>query len=261
VSRRHPFLALPTPHAIAHRGGAAGGLENSMSAFDRAVALGYRYLETDVHATADGVLLAFHDATLDRVTDGRGRVRDLPYDHVRRARIGGSEPIPLLEDLLGTWPDIRVNIDVKHLSAVGPLAQVLRRTRALDRVCVAAFSDRRIAAARRALGPALATSLGPIGVAALRAASMGRLPLGALHRAALPRRRADCVQVPVHAGPLRLITRRFVDAAHRVGWPVHAWTVDDPAQMHALLDLGVDGIVTDDVVGLREVLIARGSWR
>ncbi len=252
--RRHPFLDLPIPHAIAHRGGAAAGLENSMAAFGRAIDLGYRYLETDVHATADGVLLAFHDSTLDRVTDGRGRVRDLPYDVVRRARIGGREPIPLLEDLLGCWPGIRVNIDVKHRSAVGPLAQVLRRTQALPRVCVAAFSDRRVALVRRALGPGVATSLGPVAVATLRAAAGGWLP-----QRAVPRR-ADCVQVPMSAGRLAVVTGRFVDTAHALGYPVHVWTVDDGAQMHALLDLGVDGIVTDDLEGLRDVLVARGSW-
>jgi glycerophosphoryl diester phosphodiesterase len=107
VAQRYPFLEHDGPLAFAHRGGAAGGLENSMAAFGRAVDLGYRYLETDVHATADGVLLAFHDSTLDRLTDRRGRVARLPWSEVSRARIGGVEPIPLLEDLLEAWPDIR----------------------------------------------------------------------------------------------------------------------------------------------------------
>ena len=129
---------------MAHRGGAHlpgnEGLENSLVAFANAVSLGYRYLETDVHATADGVLLAFHDHHLDRVTDGRGRVGDLPWNVVRRARIGGREPIPTLEELLGAFPDARVNVDVKHRSAVGPLIDAVRRTDAIERVCVASFS-------------------------------------------------------------------------------------------------------------------------
>jgi glycerophosphoryl diester phosphodiesterase len=242
---RHPFLDGDGPIAVAHRGGAAGGLENSMAAFARAVDLGYRYLETDVHATVDGVLLAFHDKTLDRVTDRRGRVADLPYATVRQARIGGVEPIPLLEDLLGTWPSVRVNIDVKDGRAVGPLCQVLRRTGALDRVCVAAFSDRRVALVRRALGPRVATALGPRAVAALRAVALGRLP------ERFAPRQGVCAQVPERAGPLAVVTSAFVDTAHRFGFAVHVWTVDEPTAMRRLLDLGVDGIMTDELETLR----------
>src|SRR5690606_8491342 len=100
--------------AFAHRGNAAHCPENTMRAFESAVRLGYRYLETDVHVTRDGVLLAFHDHVLDRVTDRTGRIGALTWSEVRQARVGGLEPIPLLEDVLGTWPEVRVNIDPKH---------------------------------------------------------------------------------------------------------------------------------------------------
>ncbi len=249
-----PFLEHDGPIAFAHRGGAAGGAENSLAAFARAVGLGYRYLETDVHATSDGVVLAFHDRTLDRVTDAVGRVAELPWRAVARARIGGREPIPLLEDLLGSWPDVRVNIDVKHPSAVGPLAEVVRRTRAIDRVCVASFSERRLAAVRRLLGPALCTSLGPRGVALLRAASTSRAA------ALLAPRDVPCAQVPDRLGPLRVVTPALLRVAHARGQRVHVWTVDEAADMHRLLDLGVDGIMTDRLDTLREVLLARGAW-
>ena len=96
-----------------------------MAAFAAAVDLGYRYVETDVHATRDGVPVAFHDATLDRVTDGSGAIADLSWDQVRRARIAGVEPVPSLADLLGTWPDLRVNIDLKAASAIGPTTEVI----------------------------------------------------------------------------------------------------------------------------------------
>ena len=250
----YAFLDHPGPIPFAHRGGAAGGLENTLAAFSRAVELGYRYLETDVHATADGVLLAFHDRTLDRVTDLVGRVAELPWTVVRRARIGGREPIPLLEDLLAAWPDVRVNVDVKHPSAVEPLVRAIRRTGAADRVCVASFSERRLAAVRRELGPGLCTSLGPRGVALLRAAAAHRLA------AALARPGVPCAQVPDRLGPVRVVTPGLVRLAHARGQRVHVWTVDAAADMHRLLDLGVDGIMTDRIDVLRDVLVARGSW-
>jgi len=254
TARRYPFLDHDGPIAFAHRGGAAGGIENSMSAFQRAVDLGYRYLETDVNATADGVLLAFHDRKLDRVTDRAGRIAELSYAEVAGARLGGVEPIPLLEDLFGTWPDIRINVDVKDWRAIGPLAEVIRRTAAVDRVCVGAFSDRRVRAARAALGPALCTSVGPREVVRLRAASYG----GWLRRVAP--QGIPCVQVPTVAARLALVDERFVATAHALGMHVHVWTINDPDEMRRVLDLGVDGVMTDRLEVLREVLAARGAW-
>ncbi|MER7368635.1 glycerophosphodiester phosphodiesterase family protein [Nonomuraea wenchangensis] len=258
MSRRYPFLDHPGPLAFAHRGGAAEGAENSAAAFERAVGLGYTYLETDAHATADGVLLAFHDHTLDRVTDQRGRISELPYRAVRRARIAGVHEIPLMEDLLGTWPEARFNIDVKEAAAIAPLAEAVRRTNAYDRVCLTSFSDERLVLAKAAMGRDVCSALGPRGVAALRAAATtsgyGRL-LTRLSRAGVP-----CAQVPVGFRGLRVTTDRLIRTAHAIGMQVHVWTVNDPARMERLLDLGVDGIMTDNVTGLREVLTRRDQW-
>jgi glycerophosphoryl diester phosphodiesterase len=248
------FLDHPGPIPFAHRGGAADGLENSLVAFSRAIDLGYRYLETDVHATSDGVLLAFHDHLLDRVTDRGGLVARLPWREVRRARIGGREPIPTLADLLGSWPDVRVNVDVKESGSVAPLVEVIRRTGAIDRVCVASFSARRVAAVRRALGPRLCTAFAPPAVGLLRLAATHRLAT------ALAPRQAACAQVPDRVGPLRVVTPRFVALAHDRGLPVHVWTVDDAAEMARLLALGVDGLMTDQLSTLRDVLTQRGQW-
>ncbi len=223
-----------------------------MAAFERAVALGYRYLETDVRVTADGVALAFHDATLDRVTDRTGRIADLPWSSVREARIGGREPLPRLIDLLAAWPDTYVNLDVKADRSVGPAVDAIRHTGVLHRVCVGAFSTRRISAVRRALGPQLCTSLGP------RAAMRLKLPGPRSRRPALAGR---CAQVPARIGRRAFVDAAYVAAAHALGLPVHAWTVNDPAEMTRLLDLGVDGIMTDRADVLRSLLVTRGQWQ
>jgi glycerophosphoryl diester phosphodiesterase len=223
-----------------------------MPAFEHAVRLGYRYIETDVHVTADGVLLAFHDDVLDRVTDRHGRIDALPWSVVQEAKVGGREPIPRLEDLLGTFPDVRVNIDPKHDGAVVALVDVLTRCNAIDRVCIGAFSDRRLSRVRALLGPAVCTSLGPRGIARLRSASFG-VPVG--------RFSAPCAQVPTSAKGVTLVDPRFVDEAHARGIQIHVWTIDRRDEMTRLLDLGVDGIRTDRPAVLREVLESRGQWQ
>src|SRR5215472_426032 len=162
------FLDAPGPLAFAHRGGAAHAPENSWRAFEHAVGLGYRYLETDLHATADGVLVAFHDKTLTRVCGQDGRVSRLSYAELSAARINGTEQIPVLEDLLTAWPDIRFNLDVKDVPAIAPLPDVLRRTNAWDRVCLVSFSASRLRATRRALGHPVCMAASPLGTAVVR---------------------------------------------------------------------------------------------
>jgi glycerophosphoryl diester phosphodiesterase len=253
---RHAFLDHPGPIPFAHRGGAGDHPENTLVAFESAIRLGYRYVETDVHATADGVLLAFHDDRLDRVTDRSGIVARLAYADVAVALVDRREPIPRLEELLGAFPDVRVNIDPKHDAAVDPLIEVIRRSGAIDRVCVGSFSGRRIARVRAALGPRLCTSLGPRGVLALRGFSWQGPGLERFVRS----EGAACVQVPVRQGWLSIVDDRLLRTAHRLGLPVHVWTVDEPSEMSRLLDLGVDGLMTDRPVVLRDVLLARGAW-
>jgi len=241
---------MPRPLAFAHRGGAAHHPENSWRAFEHAVGLGYSYLETDVQATADGVLVAFHDRTLDRVTDRAGRISQLPHREVTAARIGGTDSIPLLEDLLGAWPETRFNIDVKDEPAVWPLAEVLRRTAAWDRVCVTSFSALRLAAVRRQLPRPVCMATSPVGVAAVRLWVPGQRLAARLRRLSV-----RCAQIPVSVA-----TGSFLRRAHAVGLQVHVWTVNDRSVMASLLDLGVDGIMTDETEALRDVLAARGQW-
>lgn len=262
--RLHPFLDHPPPITIAHRGGAGEAPENTFEAFDGAVSLGYRYLETDVHVTRDRVVVAFHDARLDRVTNRSGAIAELTFDQVAEADAGyafspdggRSFPfrergvrVPRLDELLLRWPHARVNIDPKADECVEPLVAVLDRVAAWERVCIGSFSDRRLARIRALSGGRACTSMGPRAVArALLAARSGRVP----------RQGADCIQVPPVRGRIQIISPRFVRAAHRSGLPVHAWTIDDASTMHRLLDLGVDGIVSGRLHVLSEVLRARG---
>jgi glycerophosphoryl diester phosphodiesterase len=250
---KFPFLDWPQPIPFAHRGGAAEvGGENTLAGFARAAALGYRYLETDGRVTSDGVLLAFHDERLDRVTDLDGRLEDRPWSAVRHAKVGPEgEAIPTIEALLDAFPDARFNIDPKMDAAVAPLAEALRRTKAWDRVNVAAFSDRRLLQVRRAVDRPVCTSMGPAAIARLRLAAYG-VPVGPFA--------AACVQVPTTWKDRTLVDARFVQAAARRGIPVHVWTIDEPAEMHRLLDLGVGGIMTDRPSLLKQVLEERGQW-
>ncbi len=322
------FLDHPGPLAFAHRGGAAHAPENSWRAFEHAVSLGYRYLETDVQATADGVALAFHDRSLTRVTGQPGRVARVSYRDLADVLIDGTEPIPRLEDLLTAWPDVRFNLDVKDGAAILPLAEALRRTNAWDRVCIVSFSAARLWATRRALARPVCMAASPLGTAVVRFASgrtgrpdhsgPGRGPRrtrpaarpgtagvifgresarqrGQAGRSAVPvaappvaetapappaapanlpepaimpahaerhgavagrlaRAGVECVQVPGTLATPALIAR-----AHSLGLQIHVWTVNDTASMERLLDLGVDGVMTDDTVALREVLSARGQ--
>ncbi len=247
----HPFLQHPGVLAFAHRGGTGDGPENTMVAFRHSVELGYNYLETDVHLTADGVVVAFHDDSLDRVTDSKGLISKLSWEQVAQARVGGTETIPRLADLLQAFPGVRINIDPKEDSVVEALAEVIQQHEALDRVCIGAFSDNRLAICRNLLGAGLCTSAGPGATARFRLSNFG-FPFHAPPW--------HCLQVPVRSKGLKIVDRRFVEHAHRLGLQVHVWTIDHPKEMHDLLDLGVDGIMTDRPIVLRDVLLERGQW-
>jgi glycerophosphoryl diester phosphodiesterase len=260
----HPFLDHPGPIAFAHRGGAGEAPENTLAAFEAAVALGYEYLETDAHLTRDGVLVAFHDEHLDRVTDRTGAIAQLGIAEVEAADAGyvfsrdrgrtfpwrgRGLRIPRLVDILARWPTIRVNIDPKSDACVGPLAALLDSLDAWERVCIGSFSDRRLKRVR-ALGRGRAcTSMGPRAVALARVLGTSGV---------MPRLGADCLQVPIRRGLVRILTKRFVDAVHRAGMPVHVWTINDETTMNDVLDLGVDGIMSDRLGVLRNVFAQRG---
>jgi glycerophosphoryl diester phosphodiesterase len=266
VSGPRAFLDWPHPIAFAHRGGAGDHPENTMGAFDAAVRLGYTYVETDVHLTADGVVMAFHDSVLDRITDRTGPIAASTVQEVEQADAGhtftqddgrtfphrgAGVRIPRLGALLDAWPQVRVNIDPKSDAVVAPLVEVLRRHDAFDRVCVGSFSDARIAQVRSLSGDRICTSMGPRATAiAWAACRSGRIP----------RLGADCLQIPTHTRGIPVVTPALLRAAHRGGLKVHVWTIDEESEMERLLDAGVDGIMSDRIGVLRDVMRRRGCW-
>ena len=249
---RFKFLDHDGVLAFAHRGGAREAPENTMKAFTYAVDLGYRYLETDAYSTRDGVLISFHDDKLDRVTDRKGKIEELTWADLKEARIGGGEPIPLMEDLLGAWPHTRINIDPKHDAAVAPLIALINRMGLADRVCIGSFSDKRIRQIQDAFDGKICTSAGPNGILRLKSAAMG-----------IPGRkfREGCARVPPRARGLTLVNRRFVETAEHCDMQVHVWTIDDELEMNRLLDLGVHGLMTDRPAVLKALLKSRNLWR
>ena len=222
-----------------------------MAAFAAAVGLGYRYVETDVHATRDGVLVAFHDEGLKRLSGRPESIADLNWRDLETVRVGGGHAIPRFEELLEAWPDLRIAVDPKQDNATVPLIGALQRADAIDRACVGSFSGRRLALARRLGGPRLCTGLSPKEVGRLQAASTG-LPVKV--------KAGACAQVPPTAKGVPLVHQRFVDAAHTQGLAVHVWTIDEADEMKRLLELGVDGIMTDRPTVLRDVLMELGAW-
>ena len=257
VVAAHPYLDGPHPRAFAHRGwhvGDLAGMENTRAAFRRAVDEGYTYLETDVHATADGVVVVHHDETLERTTDAIGTVAGQPWSVVRHAQVAGNEPLCRLDELLEELPTAKFNVDVKADSAVGPGLATMRRTNAWDRNCLASFSEERLNRLRREGGARLLTGIGSRSAVALRMRAWAPWLLAG------PPIHGSLAQLPRVRRRLRVVDAGLVRYAHRRGIEVHVWTVDSPAEMTELLDLGVDGLVTDRPDVLRDVLRGRGTW-
>lgn len=248
----HPFLDQENPLALAHQGGGNEEIENSTAAFANAARLGYRYLDVDLQVTSDDVLVAHHDDTLDRLTDQTGSIRDSTWAQVRTARLPNGEPLAAFEDLLDAHPEARWNIEVKTDAGVRPTLDLVRR-RALDeRCCLNAFSDPRMWKVRRAgKGLDLCASTALVGTLYLKATSYVPLPFRSWARA---------TQVPIKNKGIPVLDGRFARRAHRVGLKVIAWTIDEEGEMRRLLDLGVDGILTDQPTLLKAVLTERGQW-
>lgn len=252
-----------SPLAFVHRGGDLTR-QNTLAAFEDAVAMGYRYLEIDVRSAACGTLVVFHDETLDRVTDGVGPLSEKTWEELAALRLLASgESVLTFEELLARWDDVHLNVDLKDDASVAEFARVVEKYGAHDRVLVASFSDARRRRARKALGREV---LDRNALGRKTAASGGWLStalivlLGPLGLTRWLRRWAaeiDCVQVPISQGRIRVVTPGFIRRCHDAGLQVHVWVVDEPSEMHRLLDLGVDGLMTDDAAALAQVMQER----
>jgi glycerophosphoryl diester phosphodiesterase len=228
------------PRILAHRGLAVAAPENTLLAFAMALAAGARYLETDVHASADGVAVISHDADLGRSAGRAERVDSLTLSELQKVDLGAGQNYCTLADALTAFPEARFNIDVKSARAVAPAVEAIRDTGATNRVLVTSFNDRRRSAAVRML-PGVATSASAfISAAALVTANIG---LGAASRWIL--RDIHALQLPERFRGFRVITPRLVKRLRKAGVEVHVWTINEPAEMARLLDWGVDGLVTD----------------
>lgn len=250
----HEFVARDFPIAFAHRGGAREAPENTMEAFRYAASLGFGYFETDAQLTADGIPIAFHDPQIDRVTDRTGAISDMTWDELRdltiHREINGGGHLATIQQLLEELPRHFFNIDAKSAEVVAPLVDTVVAANALNRVCFASFFDHRLGTIRKLGGPETCTSAGPFEVATSFVQSL----FGRASATGRPQ------QVPSRVYKFPVVTKRFVDFAHEMGSHVHVWTIDDTNEMHRLLDLGVDGIMTDRPTVLRQVLIERGQW-
>jgi len=234
------YLSPARPRVFAHRGLAVAAPENTLLAFLQALALGVEYIETDVHASSDGVAVISHDPELARVAGRAGKVEALTLAQLRGVDLGHGQTFSTLTEALDAFPDARFNIDVKSVASVQPTVDAIRALRATDRVLVSSFSEQRRRAAIDQL-PGVATSASaPRFVQALIA---GKLRLKPIMAHAL--RGTVAVQVPEKALRLRVTTARMLEQLHSLGVEMHVWTINDPNRMRELLQLGVDGIVTD----------------
>jgi glycerophosphoryl diester phosphodiesterase len=266
----HPFFALPTPLVIGHRGAAGEVPENTLASFERGLADGAVILESDVHLTRDGVPVLIHDEVLDRCTEGSGRVCDRELEALQRLDAGhrfqpeGSRSfpfrgrglrVPTLAEALARFPRARFNLELKERlpgMVVSTLEAVAKAGRAHD-VLVTSADD--------ALMAELRAEVGARGIPVALGACTGevaRFALAAL-RGETPAPGPMALQIPAEFAGRPLVTPELVAHAHRHGVQVHVWTIDEPEQMRALLELGVDGIVTDFPARLVRVIGERGS--
>ncbi len=265
---RHPYFAIATPTVIGHRGAAGEAPENTLPSFASALAAGAAILESDVHLTRDAVPVLLHDESVERTTDGQGRIAEISLAELQTLDAGAhfspdagrTHPfrgqgirVPTLEQAFAAFPDARFNLELKDGGAdlARRVLDVVEQAGSATRSLLTAGDDALMAhlreqVARRSTPVALGASAREVGDF-LRSALEGKPPAPG----------PMALQVPTHFAGRPLVTREFVAHAHAHGLVVHVWTIDEPEEMRALLALGVDGIVTDFPARLAAVIRAQ----
>ena len=238
-------------HPIAHRGGSLEQLENSLSAFQNAWDLGYRYMETDMQASSDGVVYIFHDDRLERVSNGTGLFCEHSSAEIDKLRLNNGEAIPRLSDALDALPHALFNIDIKRADGTKPLANFLNTHPQAHRVVAASFVGARLKELKSLVKK-------PVPVTAVQNDIIRIMLIGL----GLPLKRPDvvAVQVPISHYGIPIVTKWFVRQCHKLDIKIHVWTIDDEQEMRWLIDCGVDGVMTDRPSLLKEVCLDKGCW-
>ena len=251
------FLSFEHPLRFAHRGSTILWPENTLKAFQGAAGYGCQYIESDLHMTRDGIIVLFHDDKLERLTNGRGKIKNWDWEDLRRLDAayyfkpdqnfplrGKNISIPSLEEAVTAFKNIMFNLDLKQPCMEPALSEFIKKHRLQDRVLITSFNDFRTRRFQKLLKTA--SSAGIIETA------LNRIWTGLGGRAY--KTRAEAWQVPVKKGCFNVINKRLINAAHKAGIQVHAWTVNEPAEMDRLLKMGVDGIVTDRIDILTRII-------
>ena len=247
----HPFFEDYNFFGFVHRGGDEEKTENTLEAFQYSADLGFVFMETDVQSTLDGKVVIFHDETLERVAGINKKVSQLTFQEIKKIDLINGGKIPSLEETLSSFPNLRFNIDIKVDSAVEETITIVKNHHALNRVCLAAFSTNRLNRIRHLTGSDLCSSMGQAEVVRLLLSSYG------LNFKASP---GFCAQVPVSQFGIPIVTKKFIKKVHDLNKLIHVWTIDETEEMYRLIDLGVDGLMTDKPTVLKEALVARNLF-
>ena len=240
----HPYLNTPGVAISAHRGGSMEAPENTLESFKYSLELGCAYIETDVQLSSDGIPYIFHDDDLSRLLGKDVAFNSLHSSEIQNLKLFESFDIPTLETALTTFPDALFQIDLKTDEVAIPAMKIIETLEAFDRVCIASFSSKRLTLINE-MYPHVCLSMGPKEILKLLLASYG------LYKKKVP---GNCLQVPIYQYGIKLVTKRFIQYVQNIGLKIHVWTINDKNQMQQLINLGVDGIITDRPKALKDLL-------
>tara|TARA_Y100000768_G_scaffold102224_1_gene74687 strand:- start:3770 stop:4513 length:744 start_codon:yes stop_codon:yes gene_type:complete len=240
----HPYLNVPGVAISAHRGGSLEAPENTIESFDYSIKIGSSYIETDVQLSSNGIPYIFHDDDLERLFHRNINFNSLHSSEIDKLMLFEKYKIPTLESTLNRFPNTFFQIDLKTDEVVLPALEIIKKTNSFDRICIASFSSKRLKKVRE-LYPQICLSMGPNEVMKLLLASYG------LYRKKVP---GNCLQIPIYQYGIKLVTKRFIQFIHSIGLKIHVWTINDEETMLKLIDLGVDGIITDRPKILKNII-------